>query len=178
MPIPSINTCINPSTKYYRDNRKSKRVIHSCQHCNYATTNAKICLINHINAKHVDEKDRPYQCQNCERGFAQKAHLDKHMSTIHNIDIKPLKVSSISYIIKMANNSPKSTKTKARCEYYENHHIINTNEINHHKHEYLPGVYLKKNDLHYDNKKGFIEIDKCFLYKSEQKLSINLRRRS
>ena len=112
MPIPSINTCINPSTKYYRDNRKSKRVIHSCQHCNYTTTNAKICLINHINAKHVDEKNRPYQCQHCERGFAQKAHLDKHMSTIHNIDIKPLKVSSISYIIKMANNSPKSTKQK------------------------------------------------------------------
>ena len=167
----------NPSTKYYRENRKTKKVVHSCPHCDYTTTNAKICLMNHINAKHVEEKNRPFQCQHCERGFAQKAHLDKHLSTIHDIATLPLKVSSISYIIKTTDNYPKSVKTKARFDYYQNHHIINTNEINNQKHEYLPGVYLKKHDLHYDYNKGFIKVNKCPLYRGEKKHRIKFQRR-
>ena len=157
---------VNASTNYYRSNRKTKRVVHQCPHCDYSTTNARICLINHINAKHVKEENRPYQCMHCARGFAQKAHLDKHLSTVHNICIPVPKVSSISYIIEVTDNLPRSTKTKARREYYKTHKLINTNEINNQKHQYLPNTYLKKHDIHYDANKGFIKLSKCPLHEN------------
>ena len=121
---------VNASTSYYRSNRRTKRVIHKCPHCTYETTNARIQLINHINAKHVAEKDRPYQCMHCARGFAQKAHLDKHLATVHDICNHKPKVASISYIIDITSTLPRSTKTKARREYYKTHKVINTNDIN------------------------------------------------
>jgi len=155
---------INASTKYYRTNRRTKKVRHCCPHCNYETTNARIQLINHINAKHVEEKDRPYQCDHCNRGFAQKAHLATHLSVVHDINQPTLKVCSISYIIETTNKEPRSTKTKARRKYYLCHSVINTSDINDKKHEYLPGVYLKKHDIHYDAKKGFITLSKCLLH--------------
>ena len=157
---------VNASTSYYRSNRRTKRVIHRCPHCNYETTNARIQLINHINAKHVEEKDRPYQCMHCARGFAQKAHLEKHLATVHDINNYRPKVASISYIIEVTNTLPRSTKTKARRDYYENHKVINTNDINKQKHEYLPGTYLKKHDIHYDANKGFIHLCKCPLHEN------------
>lgn len=155
---------VNASTKYYRTNRRTKKVRHCCPHCNYETANARIQLVNHINAKHVEEKDRPYQCDHCNRGFAQKAHLATHLSVVHNINQPALKVSSISYIIEPTNIVPRSMKTKARREYYFNHGVINTSDINNKKHEYLPNVYLKKHDIHYDSKKGFITLSKCRLH--------------
>jgi len=156
----------NPSTTYYRKNRHTKRIIYQCPHCDYQSNNTKIQLINHINAKHVAEKDRPYQCAHCSRGFAQKAHLDKHLDNIHGIHIHCHKVSSISYIIRLTAGKPCSVKTKARREYYKNHGLINTNDINNQRHEYLPGIYIKKHDIHYDANKGFIDMDKCAIYKS------------
>ena len=166
---------INPSTNYYRKNRKTKTILYQCPHCSYSTCNTKIQLINHINAKHVDEEDRPYQCNCCQRGFAQKAHLDKHLAVVHDIkNIKP-KVSSISYLINPTNNIPNSVKTKARYEYYKTHTVINTKDINQQKHEYLPNVYIKKHDIHYDANKGFIQLDKCILYKGN--MCIKLPRR-
>ncbi len=157
---------VNASTSYYRSNRRTKRVIHRCPHCNYETTNARIQLINHINAKHVAEKDRPYQCMHCARGFAQKAHLDKHLATVHDIYNHKPKVASISYIIDITKTLPRSTKTKARREYYKTHKVINTNDINNQKHEYLPDIYLKKHDIHYDANKGFINLCKCPLHEN------------
>ena len=162
----SFLNMVNASTNYYRSNRKTKRVVHQCPHCDYSTTNARICLINHINAKHVKEENRPYQCMHCARGFAQKAHLAKHLSTVHNICIPVPKVSSISYIIEVTDNLPRSTKTKARREYYKTHKLINTNEINNQKHQYLPNTYLKKHDIHYDANKGFIKLSKCPLHEN------------
>ena len=61
------------STQYYRDNRISRRIIYHCPHCNYETANCRISLIHHIHAKHTPESEKPYQCPECERGFAQKA---------------------------------------------------------------------------------------------------------
>ena len=133
----------NPSTTYYRKNRHTKKIIYQCPHCDYQSNNTKIQLRNHINAKHVVEKDRPYQCAHCSRGFAQKAHLDKHLDNIHGIHIHCHKVSSISYIIRLTAGKPCSVKTKARREYYKNHGLINTNDINNQRHEYLPGIYIK-----------------------------------
>jgi len=156
----------NPSTNYYRSNRKTKKVLHKCPHCSYETGNCKIQLINHINAKHVDEADRPYQCHHCERGFAQKAHLDKHLLTVHKIKTKKLKVVCISYMITNTSLIPRSFKTKARQTYYKQHPVINTSDINKQKHEYLPGVFIKKHDIHYDANKGFIHLEKCSLYKN------------
>jgi len=155
---------VNASTRYYRLNRETKKVIHKCSHCDYETSNTRIQLLNHINAKHVAEEDRPYQCELCDRGFAQKAHLDNHSKVVHKITNIVNKVSSISYIISPTNILPKSTKTKARRVYYLTHGVINTTDINNKKHEYLPDVYLKKHDIHYDAEKGFIKLDKCQLY--------------
>ena len=119
-----------------------------------------------INAKHIPERERPFQCHECTRGFAQKAHLDKHLEVCHNIIRQQRKVSSVSYIVKLTEMSPRSTKTKARRQYYMKHKVINTNDINNNKHEYLPGVYLKKHDIHYDINKGFIDVNRCNLYKN------------
>lgn len=159
---------LNPSTEYYRRNKITQRITHKCPHCNYKTTNPKICLINHIYAKHTPEEKRPYQCYECTRGFAQKAHLDKHLEVCHNIKVEKKKVSSISYIIKISDKLPRSTKTRARRQYYKNHKVINTNDINNLKHEYLPEVFLKKHDIHYDMNKGFINVHKCSLYKCDK----------
>jgi len=157
---------VNASTQYYRENRLSKKVIHNCPHCDYETSNTRIQLVNHINAKHVIEKDRPYQCTECTRGFAQKAHLDTHLSVIHDIYRNIVKINSISYIIATTQIEPRSVKTKARRKYYINHSVINTTDINNQNHEYLPGVYLKKHDIHYDAGKGFIDLSKCPLRKN------------
>ena len=73
------------STNYYRKNKKTKKVIHICPHCNYSTTGPKITLQHHILSKHTKECDRPFQCKhsNCDRGFAQKIHYQNHLCTVH-----------------------------------------------------------------------------------------------
>ena len=168
----------NPSTNYYRANRKTKKVLYKCPHCSYSTGNSKIQLVNHINAKHIEEENRPYQCDHCSRGFAQKAHLDKHLQVIHDIEIEKHKVSSISYIIVTTGNIPSSAKTRARYEYYKMHTVINSTDINQHKHAYLPGVYMKTNNILYDANQGFIHLDKCILYKGNRRVKLPLRTRS
>ena len=149
------------STDYYRENKKQRRVVHSCPHCNFETTYGKCVLINHTNAHHTEECNRPFQCSCCNRGFAQKAHLETHLFVTHEIEKTTVKISSISYIIEPTLTHPRSIKTKARRAYYLTHRVINTKDINNKQHEYLPGVYLKKHDIHYDTGKGFITLTKC-----------------
>ena len=168
---------VNASTLYYRANRLTKKIIHCCPHCDYSTTNTRIQLINHINAKHVEEKDRPYQCEYCARGFAQKAHLETHLFVTHEIEKTNIKISSISYIIESTTTQPRSIKTKARRLYYLTHGVINTKDINNMEHEYLPGVYLKKHDIHYDCGKGFINLKKCYLTNTQDYRCITLPKR-
>ena len=73
------------SSNYYRKNKKTQNVVHLCPHCDYSTTGPKITLKHHILAKHTKECDRPFQCMHpgCERGFAQKIHLDRHLCKVH-----------------------------------------------------------------------------------------------
>ena len=78
---------VNNSTDYYRQNKRLKLVVHECPHCDYCTTGPKISLKHHIDAKHTEESEKPFQCDHCERGFAQKAALINHISNIHNIDV-------------------------------------------------------------------------------------------
>ena len=153
------------STQYYRENRETRRILYKCPHCDYATPNCKIALINHINAKHTPEHKRPFQCSLCSRGFAQKAHLHIHYKKVHDRNIEQHKLFAIAYIIKVMEKKGKSKKTKARQDYYKNHSVIKSNDLNAKKHEYLPGIFMKQHDIHYDQKNGFINLHKCSLWK-------------
>jgi len=149
------------STEYYQQNRKTRRILYHCPHCSYETPNNKITLVNHINARHTPEDERPYQCQMCNRGFAQKAHLHIHYKKVHNHRLPERKIIAIAYIINITTQEGKSKKTKARQLYYKNNPIIKTSELNDKKHEYLPNIFMKQHDIHYDKKNGFITLNKC-----------------
>jgi len=151
------------STIYYRKNRESKRITYECPHCDYKTSNNKITLQNHINAVHVCESKRPFQCHCCSRGFAQKAHLIGHLKSVHNIIHKPDKITSILYIIAVTENIPTSRNTLARRNYYLQNRTLKSTDIYKKKHIYLPNIYLKNHDIHYDLKKGFITMKKINL---------------
>ena len=156
-------TMVCGSTIYYRKNRESKRVIYQCPQCDYSTTGSKITLKNHINAVHVCESERPFQCQHCTRGFAQKAHLMGHLKKVHNIETIPKKVSTLLYIINVTDIIPTSKRTLARRNYYINHRSLKSRDIYKKKHYYLPGMHLKNHDIHYDVKNGFIIVQKVEL---------------
>jgi len=150
------------STQYYRDNKRSKRVVHQCPHCSYQSTGPKIQLTNHVNAKHVPEAERPYQCRRCTRGFAQRAHLEKHMARVHDeVMERRTKAICMVYQIEVAEKVlPRTKKTRARQAYYTKHATITSSEINNKEHEYLPGLHLKTHDIHYDAAKQFIVLRK------------------
>jgi len=152
------------STEYYRENRLLKKKVYKCLQCDYETWNSRACLVNHINAKHVAEEDRPFQCRFCNRGFSQKAHLNVHCQREHDIVLQEGRIVSVAYIIKPTSSQPKSKKTKARRTYYQTHDVIKTTELNNKQHEYLPGVFMKQHDIHYDARKGFITLHKCPLW--------------
>ena len=156
---------VNNSTDYYRQNRRVKRIKYQCPHCNYCTHNCRITLTNHINSKHKTENQRPFQCTECDRGFSQKAHLIRHLECEHNItnDIRHSKVTTLLFIIKLTDKIPRSKKTKARRDYYSDHLVVKSRDIFNKHHEYLPGVFLKNHDIHYDRRNGFIEIHKIAL---------------
>lgn len=151
------------STIYYRKNRESKRITYKCPHCDYQTSNNKITLMNHINAVHVCESKRPFQCHCCSRGFAQKAHLIGHLKNVHNVIQQPKKVSTILYIINVSDIIPTSRNTLARRLYYQNNPTLKSRDIYQNKHSYLPNIFLKNHDIHYDLKKGFITMTKVNL---------------
>lgn len=158
---------VTNSTDYYRQNRRAQKVVYKCPHCNYCTHNCRITLTNHINSKHKTEESRPFQCTECNRGFAQKAHLIRHLETEHDITggIEHSKTTTLLYIIMDGPEQPRSTKTKARCDYYKNHTVLKSRDIFNNKHEYMQGVFLKNHDLHYDRKKRFIRFQKLSLKK-------------
>lgn len=154
------------STDYYRENRRTKNIKYQCPECDYCTYDSKITLTNHINARHKDEKSKPFQCSECTRGFAQKAHLVRHLKCEHNIqDPKLTNISTCLYIITLTDIFPRSTKTKARRRYYMNHPILKGRDIYKKKHQYLPNTFLKNHDIHYDVKQNFITIQKIVLKK-------------
>lgn len=128
---------------------------HRCSHCNYKTSGPKCQLINHIYSKHTPEKERPHQCMHCDRGFAQKSHLQKHMKKIHNLDLpENIDRTIIEYHITVLDKSPISTKTKSRINLYNKYPIIKTKNMNSLKFYYTKT--LQPFHLHYDQKKGYI----------------------
>ena len=78
---------IRYNTSYYRRNKMKRFRVHKCPHCQYETTGPKQALKAHIWSKHTPEHERPFQCpcSNCNRGFASKANLKKHITNSHNI---------------------------------------------------------------------------------------------
>ena len=153
------------STEYYRNNKESGVIMHKCPHCDFTTPYNKSNLTNHINAKHTPESERPFQCTHCVRGFSQKSHLIKHLQKEHSVDTTTLekKITNILYTIIITNKTPRSKKTKARRKYYENNKIIKSRDLKKNMHEYYENTFLCNNDLHYDEKKGFIKIHKTLL---------------
>lgn len=155
------------STEYYRENKRTRRVLHKCTSCPYETTGSKIQLMNHIYARHTVESDRPFQCIHCTRGFAQKAHLYNHMLKKHDINVKKNEntVITIAYLIQLTRKEAKSKKTRARSIFYKHTSCVKGRDIKNNKYEYLPDIYLKLHDIHYDAKQGFITLLKIPLYK-------------
>ena len=152
------------STDFYRQNRRLQKKVYKCTHCDYVTYNSRACLNNHINAKHTEEKNKPFQCSHCNRGFSQKAHLCIHCEKEHNVVIKTKSIVAVAYIIKLTCKNPRSKKTAARRLYYQTKDVIKTTELNNMKHEYLPGVYMKQHDIHYDARNNYITLHKCSLW--------------
>lgn len=150
------------STDYYRQNKEAGVVMHKCPHCEFTTPYNKSNLMNHIYAKHTPENQRPFQCRHCERGFSQKSHLIKHMKKEHNLNTSHLekKITNILYKITLTEKEPRSKKTKARRKYYEKHSHIKSRDMYNNKHEYTECCFLCNNDLHYDERKGFIQLHK------------------
>ena len=148
---------VNNSTDYYRQNKTLKRVVHKCLNCDYSTTGPKITLTQHIYAKHTEESEKPFQCDLCVRGFAQKAALINHISNIHNIDVNIKKQIGITYFISIQKN-PTSKKTKARYNYYKRNPIIISIKMKNNDYEYLDNNFLKTNLLNYDKRNGYIKI--------------------
>ncbi len=165
------------STDYYRENKKNRRVVHHCPHCNFETTYGKCVLINHINAHHTAECDRPWQCSCCNRGFSQKAHLISHLKKVHQVVDSNLekKNGAVLYLIAPADQEPRSYKTKARRRYYLQHPKLNSRDIRNNQHWYEckgNNVCLRNHDIHYDEKKGFIHLNKIQL---KQPIKVNCR---
>ena len=170
---------VTNSTVYYRNNRNTRKRVYQCPHCNYHTYNCKKVLSNHINSRHRIEANRPFQCTECTRGFAQKVHLVRHLECEHEItgDLRHMKISTLMYLITPTNISPKSKRTKARREYYLSHPVLKGRDIYNKLHEYCPGSFLKNHDLHYDRKNGFITFRKLALkegFNIQDKLQITV----
>ena len=78
------------NTNYYRRNKEERFNVKCCPHCNYETTGPKSALIAHIHSKHTPENERPFQCPciDCDRGYAARANLQKHICKHHNTNMK------------------------------------------------------------------------------------------
>ena len=123
-----------------------------CSQCNYYTTGPKINLKKHILSKHTLECNRPFQCkqENCNRGFAQKAHYDNHMCNVHGEKKdKGRKKRVLYYTIEMGDIDPSWQKTKERMTFYKKNTILTTNKIREN---------ITMSCFHYDVRHGYIAV--------------------
>lgn len=140
---------------------------HKCPHCNYKTSGPKCQMINHIYSKHTPEKERPYQCMHCDRGFSQKMHLHKHMKRVHNMcPPSTINRTIIEYHVEVLDKTPTSEKARSRIKLYQNYPIIKSKVMPSLKFYYTQ--ILKPFHLHYDQKKGYIN----FVSKTKDDLRI------
>ena len=76
------------------------------------------------------------------------------------------KNGAVLYLITPTNNMPRSYKTKARRQYYLENPKLNSRNVRNQKHWYTckdNNVCLRNHDIHYDEKKGFIQLNKIQL---------------
>ncbi len=158
-----MTTNIAKNTNYYRRNKKERNIVHACPYdnCNYETTGPKTALKNHINAKHIPEHERPFQCkfEDCHRGYAQKCLLQNHYKKIHNLQLNLTKDRTIvEYHIDINNAryQPTTNSTTNRCNYYKQHPIIKAKDLG--TFQFLPGKYMNANHIHYDAREGYINL--------------------
>ena len=116
------------NTNYYRRNKEQRFNVKYCPHCNYETTGPKSALLAHIYSKHTPENERPFQCPctDCNRGYAARANLQKHICKHHDTSMKVFNKSSFCYIIKV--NLPNKLSNKM-IEFYNKQKGILTKDI-------------------------------------------------
>lgn len=135
--------------------KKIKAKILKCKYCNYETQGPKCILQNHVYSKHTPENERPFQCEYCNRGFAQKSHLHTHLKKRHNIISSPVQEKKIvEYHITVLNKEPTSKKLISRINIYKENPIISAKYIS--NYTFWHTKTLKPSHLHYDAKKGYI----------------------
>ena len=149
------------NTAYYRKNKKQRKTVHSCPHCNYETTGPKCILENHIHAKHTQECNKPFHCRFCEKGFSQKAHLQNHLMKIHDIPEHiakpPVKSKNIFvYLIELTGKKAKSKSTLARINIYRNNKKLFAKDLSTFKID--NNKQLKPHNIHYDANHGYISL--------------------
>lgn len=120
------------NTNYYRRNKEQRFNVKRCPHCNYETTGPKSALLAHIHSKHTPENERPFQCpcNDCNRGYAARANLQKHICKHHDTSMKVFNKSSFCYIIKV--NLPNKLSNEMFMFYNKQKGIL-TKDIGLHK---------------------------------------------
>lgn len=142
------------NTEWYQKNKKERKVVHTCPQCCYCTTGPRIILTNHIYSKHTEEKDRPFQCphKGCNRGFAQKGSLKKHLEKVHKEKQDETENKTIvEYHITFTEKTPKSKKTKNRYLIYKQNPVINEKMLQ--QNQLLTPEYIM-----YDSRTGYINV--------------------
>ena len=88
------------NTNYYRRNKEQRFNVKCCPHCNYETTGPKSALLAHIYSKHTPENKRPFQCPctECERGYAARANLKKHLIKNHDTNMNVFNKNSFCFL--------------------------------------------------------------------------------
>jgi len=116
------------NTNYYRRNKEQRFNVKCCPHCNYETTGPKSALIAHIYSKHTPENERPFQCPctDCERGYAARANLQKHICKNHDTTMSVFNKCSFCYTIEI--NLPNKL-SKDMFDFYTKQKGILTKDI-------------------------------------------------
>lgn len=66
-----------------------------CPRCEY-TCFSKSVLKSHVNKKHTEDKDKPFNCTYCESKYLKKYDLKMHMARAH-LGLKPFECSLCEY---------------------------------------------------------------------------------
>lgn len=153
-----VKESCNDSTNYYRRNKQDRFKVHKCPHCDYTTTGPKSTIQTHIYAKHTEDKDKPYQCTICQKGFAQKANYHIHLERVHGEiqDKTPKEKDIFLYVIKPGSVKPTTGKIVERYNKYMKNPVILKSKINDYK--ISDTEFLTYNKLYYDKQNKFIKI--------------------
>jgi hypothetical protein len=174
-----LTQTVKHSTNYYRKNKEKRKIVHKCPHCLYETTGPKSCIKVHIWSKHTPEHKRPFQCfvEGCCRGFSQKINYQKHLKTVHNINID-LKINKniAEYHIQLTGTVPVSKKIKNRIQYYKTHPIIICSDLN----KIIPGTndqIIKSNHIYYDSREKYITLKTINFHELKKKKVKKIKKR-